>query len=223
MFSFCFHCGQSIDQEQVPGQTLMCKHCGKQIGVVEGPQKVVMDQTEELIQGGTAARCPICRQVVEVKAQGTARSFAAHYAATPQRKICPGSGKPIASDPPAVPSSGRTSSGKDLSKFMTRESMRVVSCKRTADPLIEELTLEYLDKSDRVRIQIEAMRDILGADFRMKAYPPSLSRPDLAVWGNATACVVARKHERGGFQQLTNGEIKLVVEDLRQHKEQFYS
>jgi DNA-directed RNA polymerase subunit RPC12/RpoP len=222
MYSFCFHCGQSIDQEQVPGQALMCKHCGKQIGVVEAPQKAV-DQTEELIRGGTAARCPHCRQVVEVKVQGPVRSFATHYAASPQRKICSGSGKPIASDPPAVPSPPRTSSGKDLSKFMTRESIRVVSCKRTADPLIEELTLEYLDKSDRVRIQIEALRDILGAAFRMQAYPPSLGRPELAVWGNDTACVVARKHERGGYQQLTDGDIKSVVEDLRRHKELFYS
>ena len=105
---------------------------------------------------------------------------------------------------------------------MTRESIRVVSCRRGAEPRIEELTLAYLDKTDRVRIQIEALRDILGPAFRIRDYPPSLGRPHLAVWSSAAACVIARKHERGGYQPMSDAEIAQVVADLRQNAAAFF-
>src|SRR5436190_3558767 len=130
----------------------------------------MIDPTEELVQRGLAARCPHCGQLVEVKARRTGKAFVPHYATVSQRKMCPGSGKELAAAP-AVPS--KTPAGKDLSSFMTREVIRVVACRRETDPQIEELTLDYLDRSDRVRLQIEALRDLLGTDFRMKDYPAS--------------------------------------------------
>jgi hypothetical protein len=54
-------------------------------------KRVVVDETEELIRAGAAARCPVCRQVVALKAN--AKTLVPHYAAE-KRKICPGSGKP---------------------------------------------------------------------------------------------------------------------------------
>ncbi|HYT87485.1 MAG TPA: hypothetical protein VEL76_02095 [Gemmataceae bacterium] len=223
MFSFCPHCGQTPEQAQVPGQTVVCNHCGQQIGVIPLPEKaVVVDQTEELIRRGVAARCPLCRQAVEVKTQGTVKAFVPHFAASPQRKMCPNSGKPLPAAAPAEAASQRPAGGKDLSAFMTRDAIRVISCQANADPLIEELTLEYLDKSDRVRLQIEALRELLGPDFRMKAYPAALHRGQLGVWGNARACVVARKHEKGGYQQMTEAEVTQVLADFKQHKRLFF-
>ena len=103
---------------------------------------------------------------------------------------------------------------------MTRESICLVSCRRGVEPHIEQLTLEYLDKNDRVRLQIEALRDILGRDFRLRDYPKVLGRPGLAVWSAESACVVGALHERGGYRALTDAEVAAVVGDLRQRPEQ---
>ncbi len=203
---------------------LVCKHCGKDIGIVAAPQKKVMvDETEDLLQRGTAARCPLCRQVVEVRTSGSARTFVPHYAKSEPGKICPSSGKPVNADPPTAPSPlPRGPASKDLRAFMACDSIKVVSFGKGADARIEELTLEYLDKSDRVRLQIEALRAILGPVFRMKPYPPQLHKPDMAVWGTATVCVLAKKHEHGGFQQMTDTEVTAVLEDLRQFPHLFF-
>jgi hypothetical protein len=220
MFPFCPHCGGSLDQQQIPGQMLVCAQCRKQVGVVPMPtKKVVVDQAEELVRRGVAARCPQCQQLVEVRASPAGTSLAPHLANATPRKMCPGSGKPLASEAGAAK---KPPAGKDLSAFMTRDRIRVISCAKTADPLIEELTLEYLDKADRVRLQIEALRELLGADFRMKAYPQLLSRADLAVWGNANDCVIARRHPQGGYQPLTDAEVAQVLEDLKQHRQLFF-
>ncbi len=229
MFEFCPHCGQSADPEQEPGQLVVCKHCGQQLGMVPLPRKpVVVDQTEELIRRGVAARCPVCQQVVEVRAQGTIKAFVPHFAARGQRKLCPHSGKPVASgeDQPRRDKPGGSPPGsgsKDLRAFMTREVVRVALCRKDAPPQIEELTLEYLDKSDRVRLQIEALREILGPGFRMKDYPASLRRPHLALWGHATACVIAARHAQGGYQPLSDSEVEQVGEDFQQHGPLFFS
>jgi len=214
MFSFCPYCGQTIGgSEQVEGKMLVCPACGKTIGMVAAPKKVIVDQTEELIRKGKAACCQVCHQVVEVRAGGT---LVPHHARG-QKKICPGSGKPYqASEPPQPPAAS-----KDLRASMTRDVIKMVLCKRNAEPSIEELTLEYLDKSDRVRLQIEALREMLGSDFRMKPYPPQLGRNDLALWGNAAAFVVARKHERGGYQQMPDADIAAVLEDIRNSRSAF--
>jgi hypothetical protein len=179
------------------------------------------NQTEELIRQGLAARCPTCHQVVETRANGTARSFVPHFLQAGQRKICPNSGKQVATEPAPAPLQ-RPPTGKDLSAFLTRDFLKVILSKREAEPSIEELTLEYLDKSDRVRLQIEALREMLGPDFRMKPYPRELQKPFLAVWGNAGACVIAKKHAQGGYQQMSDGEAKSVLEDINRHKALFY-
>ena len=134
-----------------------------------------------------------------------------------QKKICPGSGKPFQAPEPPQPKAGN----KDLNDLMTRDVIKVILCKRNAEPSIEELTLEYLDKSDRVRLQIEALRDMLGPDFRMKPYPAQLGKNDLALWGNAAVFVVARKHERGGYQQMSDADIAAVLEDIRNSRTVF--
>jgi hypothetical protein len=224
MFSFCPHCGGSIDQEQRQGQAVVCIHCGKPIGTVAAAAAPVMvDRSEELIRQGVAAPCPLCRQLVELKG----RSFAPHFQAG-ARKLCAQSGKPVGagsacagteSARPAASPAG----GKDLSVVMTREAIRVVSCRRGAEPQIDELTLEFLDKNDRVRVQIEALRDMLGADFRLREYPAALGQPGLAVWGGAAACVVGKAHERGGYQTMSDTEIAAVVADLRGRAELFFA
>ncbi|MGE3807767.1 MAG: hypothetical protein AB7K24_24145, partial [Gemmataceae bacterium] len=92
--------------------------------------------------------------------------------------------------------------GKDLSKYYTRETIRVIACPRQGDPTIEELQLEYLNKDDRLRIQAESMRDLIPGKFVMKPYPAALKKPHLGLWGNAQLCVIAKKHEKGGFQPM---------------------
>jgi hypothetical protein len=104
---------------------------------------------------------------------------------------------------------------------MTRDFIKVISCRKGAEPQIEELTLEYLDKNDRVRLQIDALRDILGKDFRLQPYPPALRRPHLAVWGNADGWVVARQHERGGFQAMADAELAEVLAEVRRQRPLF--
>jgi hypothetical protein len=219
MFSFCPHCGQTLEQNQAEGQTLVCRHCRKTIGTVASPRKEIIDTTDELIRGGTAARCPSCEQVVETKTAVSGRSFVPHFTKSETRKMCPGSGKPVTTEHPAPIQRPPTS--KDLSAFITRDFIKVVSCQSKGDIRIEELTLEYLDKADRIRLQIDALRDILGQQFRMKPYPPKLNRPHLAVWGNAGACVVARKHDHGGYQQIAEAEIQQVVNDVRENVQLF--
>ena len=116
----------------------------------------------------------------------------------------------------------KTPGGKDLSKYYSNEMIRVVACAKGQDATIEELSLRYLDKADRVRIQIEALREILGQSFRMKDYPASLGRPHLALWSNATGCVVAKKHPQGGYQPTTDAELMEIVGDLRTNSQLFY-
>ena len=99
----------------------------------------------------------------------------------------------------------------------------MVGCKKGALPRIEELTLEYLDKADRVPSQIEALRDILGLKFRMLDYPPALKRPDFAFWGNPAECVVAKKHAGGGYQPISDDELTQIVEDVKQHDAMFFA
>jgi len=93
MFDFCASCGQTIEQEEIVGQMLVCIHCGKPIGLVsEAPAPEV--ETPLPIRSEAATRCPACNQLVEVKTNGTKRTFVPHYAGTEKRKICPQSGKP---------------------------------------------------------------------------------------------------------------------------------
>ena len=243
--NFCPGCGGSIDQVQAGGKPVTCMHCGRLVGVAtEGPKKVVVDQTDEQILGGNIARCPSCQQVVQLKIAGWEKTFVPHY--TPgQKKMCPSSGKqpptaPVATlAPPAAPAASqasipppsaspspfptvKTPGGRDLSKYYSKELIRVVACSKGQDPTIEELSLQYLDKSDRVRTQIEALRDILGQTFRMKDYPPALGRPHLALWNHATGCVIAKKHPQGGYQPTTDQELIEVVGDIRQHPLAFF-
>lgn len=90
MYSFCPHCGMTLEQEQRDGQLLVCIHCGKEIGVVATEKPAVVDKAEETIRTGAAVRCPVCAQLIALK--GTARTLVPHYGAG--KKICPGSGKP---------------------------------------------------------------------------------------------------------------------------------
>lgn len=223
MFDFCPHCSQSIQQEQVPGRMLVCEHCGKDIGFVGAVQLSAVDETDELIRAGAVARCPVCQQAVAWKAG--ARTLVPHYVAGGARKICPGSGKPVTpvAHAPGSPGNAPGSPGKDLRSLMTRDVIRTVSCVKDAEPRIEVLTLEYLDKSERVRIQIEALRAMLGADFRLRDYPPSLRRPHLAVWGDAAACFVAAKHAGGGFQSLADADLAGVLADLKANRSLFFA
>ena len=92
MFDFCPHCGQTIEHEQVAGQMLICTTCGKPIGMVTPDAAVVADTTAERVQAGTAARCPVCQQAVDVKIVNGRKTLVPHYA-TGQKKICPGSAK----------------------------------------------------------------------------------------------------------------------------------
>lgn len=207
MLEFCPHCGQ-IGGLVRREQTIVCSHCGKQTGVIASVAPVVVDQADELIRQGSAARCPLCQQLVEMRGEILAR----HYAAPTSRKVCPGS-----AEPPTATAPERTAkSGKDLSAYMTHETIRVVSCIKGGAPRIEQLTLAYLDKRDRVRVQIDALRDILGSDFQLHDYPPALGRPQLAVWSSATMCVVGKRHEQGGYQPMSDSELAQVVADLQQ-------
>lgn len=219
MFDFCPHCGQTIEVEQVAGRMLVCGVCGKDIGFAGAVQRVAGDEIEARIRAGTAARCHVCMQAVDVKSAGGSKTLVPHYGTSATRKICPGSGKPVA--PVADASGSPPSSGKDLSAYMTRDVIKLISCTKAGEAKIEVLTLEYLDKSERVRIQIEALRDMLGHDFAMRDYPPALNKRHLAIWASADVCVVAAKHDRGGFQSIADAEIVAVLADLRASREMF--
>jgi hypothetical protein len=219
MFEFCPLCGQTIEQDQVAGRMLACGICGKDIGFVGAVQRAAGDEIEARIRAGIAARCPECQQAVDLKTSATGRTLVPHYGLSAPRKICPGSGKSIAAEPPAV---ATQPASKDLSKWMTRDVLKVLYAPKNAEPRIEVLTLEYLDKSERVRIQIEALREILGSDFRLCDYPASLHRPHLAVWASSEACVVAKRHQAGGFESISDADVLAVLADLRQHPAVFF-
>jgi hypothetical protein len=224
VYEFCPHCGQTPEQEQIAGRMLVCDRCGKDIGFVGTVRRAVVAETEEMIRAGTAARCPVCRQAVELKTAAGTKVFVPHYGVSEKRKICPGSGKPVTADPEAPPvAAKKTPAGKDLRALMTRDDIKVIFCPRNADATIELLTLEYLDKGERVRIQVEALREMLGHNFRMREYPSSLNKSHLATWVTADVCVVATKHEHGGYRSIAAAEIAAVLTDLRQHKEIFFA
>ena len=86
MFDFCPHCGQTTDQEQVVGSTLICSYCGQAIGLVE--ESNPLQETQEAALSA-AAKWAVCGQLVDVKSAGT---LVPHYAVG-QKKVCPGSGK----------------------------------------------------------------------------------------------------------------------------------
>ena len=104
-----------------------------------------------------------------------------------------------------------------------RDVLKVLYAPRKAEPRIEVLTLEYLDKSERVRIQIEALREMMGQDFQMRDYPPSLNKPHLAVWASVDACVVAAKHDKGGFESMGDADMVNVLGDVRAHAALFFA
>ena len=227
MYEFCPNCGNTLGQELKVGQVNLCKDCGKPLPpVTAAAPKVVIDQTDELLRSGTAARCPLCNQVVQLKTGAASKAYVPHMVTTPPRKMCPNSGKPVTSAPPPPPSAApipRPATSKDLSAYIKRDVIKVVTCTRDGTIKIEELTLEYLDKADRVRLQIDALRDILGAGFRMQSYPPALNRPQLAVWANAKLCVVAGKNPQGGYQEVSAAEIQQIVNDFQQWKDLFFA
>lgn len=213
MFDFCPHCGHTIEQEQIPGRMLVCERCGKDIGFVGTVQRSAIGTTEQQLRAGEAAICPVCQQAVELKGAEAARTLVPHYAAG-AKKICPGSGKRVT---PELTTPG----GKDLRALMTRDVVKLLYCPRHGEPRIEIVTLEYLDKSERVRIQIEALREMLGHDFRMSDYPARLGKPHLSVWAGADARVVAAKHDQGGYQSIADADVLAAIADLRGHQDLF--
>jgi hypothetical protein len=223
VYDFCPHCSQTIEQEQIAGRMLVCTHCGKDIGFVGAVQRASVPETEELIRGGTAGRCPVCAKAVELKTTGASRTLVPHYGASATRRLCPGSGKAVSADPPAPPTEKKSPAGKDLRALMTRDVIKVIFQTKGGEPRIEVLTLEYLDKTERVRIQIEALREMLGQDFPMRDYPSSLNKPHLALWISADDCVVANKYEHGGYESIADAEVMAVLADLRQHADLFFT
>jgi hypothetical protein len=96
MYEFCHHCGKTIGgQDQVIGKMLTCKFCGKDIGIPQAaPQKVIVNQADQLVQQQKAAVCPLCQQLVELKPSGAKRAIVPHFGKSQPRKMCPNSGKP---------------------------------------------------------------------------------------------------------------------------------
>jgi hypothetical protein len=224
MFSFCHHCGGSINQNQVAGQRLVCTWCKKEIGVVEAeePERIVVDKTEALVQSGKVAHCPECHRLVEIREKKGRRSLAPHMGAGPSR-MCIFSGKPAPAVPTPADVPARPATSKDLSGYVTRESITVVACGKTGEPTFEVLTLEYLDKTDRVRVQIDAVRDILGGAFKMMSYPAPLKKPYLAVWSTPARCVVARRHAQGGYEAMPDRELPGLAEELKKNRNLFFA
>jgi hypothetical protein len=98
---------------------------------------------------------------------------------------------------------------------MNSDVIKGISLQQGGEPRIEVLTLSYLDKRDRVRIQIDALREMLGPNFRMSEYPAALKRPHLTMWTTGTACFVAAKHPGGGCQSIGDGEVAAVIAEMR--------
>jgi hypothetical protein len=158
---------------------------------------------------------------VQVKEKSGRRSLAPHLGAGPTR-MCIFSGKPA----PALPGEEGEPKGpvssKDLTGYMTQESVKLVACTKFGDPTIEVLNLKYLDKTDRVRVQIDAVRDILGGVFRMIEYPTVFKKPQLAVWTTSTRVVVARRHPHGGFESMPDPELRELCNELRNFRQCFF-
>lgn len=221
MFDFCPHCGQTIEHEQVKGQMLVCANCGLDIGFAGSVDRAIIDESAQLIRTGKAALCPQCRQVVEVKSSNDGKRFVPHYQSKDARKICSGSGK--ATPAPSPITEPKPSAGKDLSAHMARDVIKVIYCPREGEPRIEVLTLRYLDKSERVRVQIEALREMMGGDFRMKEIPADLKKPHLAMWTSIDGCVVAMKHEKGGYQSIGDDDVAAMLAELRNRRDAFFA
>ncbi len=222
MYDFCHHCGRTIGQDQQEGQVLTCRYCGETIGVVKknpGEKKVVVQTPQN------AGKCPACSQLVQLKDSPGGKSLVPHFVTGGPRKMCPGSGKLLGAETPPSPAAAapKPPAGKDLSAHYTRETIRVVACSKEGNPNIEEFQLQYLDKKDRVRMQIDAVREILGKQFQMKSYPAPFSRPEFGMWGNSAQCVIAKKHPQGGFQSLNQEEIGRVINDLKNRKNLFFA
>jgi hypothetical protein len=235
MLEFCPQCGE-IGGLQRQGQSLICSRCGREAGLVPvAPERVLVNQADEMVRQGTAAHCPVCRQLVDLRGERLAR----HFDPAGPRRLCAGSGQSIGTLTPGEPAARASAQPQDsgstlarnagspgmnprLAAHMTRELIRVVSCRENAVPQIEELSLAYLDKADRVRVQIDALRDILGPSFQMRDYPPALARPRLTVWSSAGMCVVGKRHDHGGYQPMSDVELAAVVADLQQHTALFF-
>jgi hypothetical protein len=109
MLNFCPHCGKGINQNQVAGQKLFCRYCGKDVSSPSGLNvgasvsagtvvtgKKMIDKSEEVIKQGKAERCRFCGQVVETRGAGDARTFVPHYNPSKGKKICISSGRRVA-------------------------------------------------------------------------------------------------------------------------------
>lgn len=104
MYNFCPHCGKTIGQEQVPGKVMLCMHCKKPIGQVVQAQTLgvihtvrpPVNQAAQRIHSGTAAHCPYCNQLVQLKGSGPQKAYVPHFTTSGPRKMCKNSGKPVA-------------------------------------------------------------------------------------------------------------------------------
>ena len=150
MFEFCPHCGQTVEQEQIVGNMLVCQKCGKDIGFVGAVQRSGVTETEQRLPAGTAAACPNCQQIVELTTTGAAKR-SCRITATRARSVRAAASRLVSLQPPPQPRA------RTWLRFMTRDVIKLVYCPKNAVLRIEVLTLEYLDKSDRVRIQVEAL------------------------------------------------------------------
>ncbi len=92
MYDFCVSCGRSMGNRPKDG-FIVCQFCGNKYKLPTAAPKQMIDQNEQLIRQGTAARCALCQQVVEVR--GTAaKTFVPHFLKN-ERKMCRNSGKPV--------------------------------------------------------------------------------------------------------------------------------
>jgi hypothetical protein len=215
MFSFCPHCGELVQQEQRPGEVLFCQRCGREIGQVPvaaapRPQAVSLPES--------AARCPACGQVVEVRHTAGGRTLVPHYQAG-SRRICPNSGKAA----PAVSAASLPSTGPAaLARWRRREVLRLACCRRDGSPQVEEIVLEYLAPGDRQILQQETLKQLLGDPYSLHPYPISWGQ-HLGVWRSVTACVVAQRGPGGELQSLSENELSQVLAELAQQRAAFFS
>lgn len=216
MLEFCPHCGETLGgQDPHLGLPMTCRSCGGVIGVVTAEDL----PGKEPALPEDAIRCSQCGQLVEIKTSPSGRSVAPHFRPG-ERKVCPGSGKPaVAGTQPST--APIAAGGKDLSAFYNVEKHKIIACLADREPTIEVIELQYLDRSDRVRVQVDAIRDILGSRFRLEAYPEELGRPHLAMWVGPTGCVVAKRSPAGGYESIDDAELAAVIEELRSHRSRF--